>query len=996
MCYISGVQALRLVLLQIVHGDLGRTEPWAHPTRRLAQPRRLAIKPAEVLRRKEGEDAKVQVWHNVAVSCKGQVWKGQEAKVGCGRKGCGIAWDGCGFSDGTCVWDSDAGRVSKKPYCIHGGICVPHAPGPSEASSRLCKETPELCYEDDPSITGPILQAVVVLTQPMWGEYYHFVVDGLSRVMWLHKQHPEVFKEDDTFFHTGLVTEVAQTWARLVGIDTATGNKNRLIDGWWRAKTAYFPPGNACANMQKGAQPDALQGMQKAVRTNLPRFRTVKEEMEGHIPILLIVRRDIRKHHSRAVLNHDEMVEALKTSLRGWAIEVFSDFPHVPDVLSGCAMFARASLIMGPHGAGFANLICGKPGTPVIEFQQAPHSWDYELLTLKLGMPYKGVSTKMEHDGPGSVDVPAVVEAVHKSLQKVGWKEKAGDGPAVEVRFQEKVGDRPEMEARPPQKHIEAAAERKTTTRTGDPAAEVAEKAHSPGNKDTAEAEGTEVLDEEPPAEEFRAAMKAKRGEDAKVHVWHDVVVSCKGQVFQGVHPLVGCGHHGCVPWDGCSYDGGTCVWDSGTFHGSKEKYCVQGGLCVPHAPGPSESSPEACREQPEKCADEPGFLAGPVGSLVVLTQPQWGAYYHFLIDSLSRIFWIRQQHPELLKDGKTLFHTGMVSGSAQEWARLAGIQTTSNENLLVDGWWKAKVAYFPPGNACANTKVGADIAALRGLRKAALSHLHLKDDGQAPASAGSAPVAMLVKRSATRAHGREVLNHKDVFATLKRLLVGWSLQVFSDSELPDTQTTCSMFHAASLIIGPHGAGFANLICARSGTPLIEFQQKFHSWDYQLMSMKLKLPYFGVRTTMDHYESGDVDLKELEAAVKKVLSTLAASAGAVVGKADLAATKAARGVALAPAAERPAGPVGEVRIGPGTAAIAENVASRANAAMNAGSVDTAALALGAAGPVVAGICLYFARSSSFFTTAEGRDSAAVVPPKTIGASKRYVPVDETS
>lgn len=41
----------------------------------------------------------------------------------------------------------------------------------------------------------------------------------------------------------GMVSDQAQAWAQLVGINTGPGPINRLLDGWWRAKTVYFPPG---------------------------------------------------------------------------------------------------------------------------------------------------------------------------------------------------------------------------------------------------------------------------------------------------------------------------------------------------------------------------------------------------------------------------------------------------------------------------------------------------------------------------------------------------------------------------------------------------------------------------------------------------------------------------------------------------------------------------------------------------------------------------------
>merc|ERR1719183_1964664 len=87
------------------------------------------------------------------------------------------------------------------------------------------------------------------------------------------------------------------------------------------------------------------------------------------------------------------------------------------DVATQCGLFHGAKLIVGPHGAGFVNLLCARKGTPVIEFQQAQHAHDFELLTAKLGLPYIGIHTSIEHDWPGTVDLRTVHEGVEKSMQ---------------------------------------------------------------------------------------------------------------------------------------------------------------------------------------------------------------------------------------------------------------------------------------------------------------------------------------------------------------------------------------------------------------------------------------------------------------------------------------------------------------------------------------------------------------------------------------------------
>ena len=45
----------------------------------------------------------------------------------------------------------------------------------------------------------------------------------------------------------------------------------------------------------------------------------------------------------------------------------------------------------------------------------------------------------------------------------------------------------------------------------------------------------------------------------------------------------------------------------------------------------------------------------------MVLTQPAWNSYGHFVLDTLSRIYWVWRHRPYLLKDEKVFFHMGKV-----------------------------------------------------------------------------------------------------------------------------------------------------------------------------------------------------------------------------------------------------------------------------------------------------------------------------------------------
>ena len=58
------------------------------------------------------------------------------------------------------------------------------------------------------------------------------------------------------------------------------------------------------------------------------------------------------------------------------------------------------------------------------------------------------------------------------------------------------------------------------------------------------------------------------------------------------------------------------------------------------------------------------------------MTQPAWNSYGHFVLDAMSRVYWIARHRPSLLTDPNVYFHTGKVDAGCGQWSRLLGIKT--------------------------------------------------------------------------------------------------------------------------------------------------------------------------------------------------------------------------------------------------------------------------------------------------------------------------------
>lgn len=251
---------------------------------------------------------------------------------------------------------------------------------------------------------------LVVLTQQWPGAYYHDVVEALSRLTHLKKEYADIFEDESTLFHIPNDEKLHQ-WAQLLGINTTWAN-SRLVWGCWAATSLVYPPSNPCFNPDE----EAVQGMQATLQTSIEGLHAASLTSMASLdllpskPLALIVQRS----KTRVVENQNEIVDALQAL--GFQIQIFDD-QTLPDVPEQCNMFNQADLIIGPHGAGFTNLICAKPQSWLIEFQQEPHQPCYETLSGKLAMHYVGIQTGMGHEANTTVNVQQVEELAQQAMK---------------------------------------------------------------------------------------------------------------------------------------------------------------------------------------------------------------------------------------------------------------------------------------------------------------------------------------------------------------------------------------------------------------------------------------------------------------------------------------------------------------------------------------------------------------------------------------------------
>jgi capsular polysaccharide biosynthesis protein len=156
-----------------------------------------------------------------------------------------------------------------------------------------------------------------------------------------------------SFVHVTSRTPFAVSWLTALGIDAG-----RIIDHTViAAKELYVPEMGRC-----GAPfYSQLEWLQHRMAVLYP-STAPDNSTEGHSVVL------IRRTRSRTVSNHMQVESTVRTfsTARGLPFHVHSD-DHLPSLPDQIRLFARARIVVAPHGAGelFVNFLL--PGACVVE-----------------------------------------------------------------------------------------------------------------------------------------------------------------------------------------------------------------------------------------------------------------------------------------------------------------------------------------------------------------------------------------------------------------------------------------------------------------------------------------------------------------------------------------------------------------------------------------------------------------------------------------------------
>jgi len=222
---------------------------------------------------------------------------------------------------------------------------------------------------------------------PLWMGYYHWVVEMLPRIMGAEQYYKETGERP-----TLLIPSALPSWAQesldmvtkgeyeIKQVQQKTYNVNRLV------LPTYPEP-----------SPEACLWMRKRVRN-----QSIESEFSRRIYI------SRRKANRRRVTNESAVVSMLAEY--GFDSVVLEDL-SIPEQIG---LFSQAECIVGPHGAGFANMIYGEDPTIIEIFGDQKKTTFYRLAKI-LNHDYSSIQFDSIRKDI-RIDIPVLQEMLEQRL----------------------------------------------------------------------------------------------------------------------------------------------------------------------------------------------------------------------------------------------------------------------------------------------------------------------------------------------------------------------------------------------------------------------------------------------------------------------------------------------------------------------------------------------------------------------------------------------------
>ena len=346
--------------------------------------------------------------------------------------------DGPAFEVRDAVVPGDGARVcSCRGGCVFfPGTCGARTEAPPDAAAlaALCAGTPSAAV-------------AVVVAQVYGAAYAHFLLDNLSRWAQARAAAPSAALVRVTApGHGPRRRKAPSAWNRLVH-PTSVAKRAAARDdplhtrpamvallgdlGAPRSRVTTAPGPFAAALVPAPISCSHLADAHHGAGASLGQLLALRHALgadalraaAGPVDVLVL-----RRTGTRAIANHDELVAALRRA--GLATRVF-DAARLPAPRRQLAEFARATVVVGAHGAGLTNVVASPRCATVVEVRFRDNPRSLEALSETLGLTYVAVRAA---PAPGAGRDPhrdAMVAPVAEIVQVAGDNARACDGNAT-------------------------------------------------------------------------------------------------------------------------------------------------------------------------------------------------------------------------------------------------------------------------------------------------------------------------------------------------------------------------------------------------------------------------------------------------------------------------------------------------------------------------------------------------------------------------------------
>ncbi len=232
----------------------------------------------------------------------------------------------------------------------------------------------------------PLAGPPVVCCAPV--NFFHWMTEGVPGLLAALAEEPEA--------RVLLPPEIPRYAEDLLGLlapERPGGWPSVRVEGVVRVPAALLP---AIDPFSGFVHPDTIR---------LLRERFVDQLDAPGVPVAIYVSR--RRAPRRALRGEEELEAQLRT--RGFEIVFLEDLRLAEQM----RLFARAEVVVSPHGAGLTNVLWARPGARLVEIYPANDFNDcYARLALSVGMEHRYVTAEAVPDGNGVIRTAEVLAAL--------------------------------------------------------------------------------------------------------------------------------------------------------------------------------------------------------------------------------------------------------------------------------------------------------------------------------------------------------------------------------------------------------------------------------------------------------------------------------------------------------------------------------------------------------------------------------------------------------